>query len=246
MKPTSQPFLSIVIPAHNEEHRLPGSLTQIFEFLETQPYTAEVLVIENGSTDHTLEIARNFAAKYANLYILSTARRGKGLAVRNGMLAAHGKFRFLCDADLSMPIEEISRFLPPMTEKMDVVIGSREAPGAVRYHEPAYRHLIGRMFNTLVRWSALPGLQDTQCGFKCFRGAVAEDLFACQKLDSMSFDVEVLVIARMRGYRIAEIGIPWHFDPDSRVRLVQDSLRMGWDILTVRCNARRGKYDRRT
>ncbi len=238
------PFLSIIIPAHNEEHRLPQSLEQIFTFLEEQPYEADVWVVENGSQDATLAVAQEYSSRFPNLHVIHTDQRGKGLAVRLGMLQARGQFRFLCDADLSMPITELPRFLPPEIEDADIVIGSREAPGAIRYHEPAYRHWIGRAFNLLVRLTALPGLQDTQCGFKCFRGIVADDLFRTQRLNSMSFDVEVLYIARMRGYRIREIGIPWYFDPDSRVRLVQDSLRMGWDILTIRWNAMRGAYVR--
>jgi len=113
----------------------------------------------------------------------------------------------------------------------------------VRYDEPAYRHLIGRIFNSMVRWTALPGLQDTQCGFKCFRRDVAERVFPLQTFPGMSFDVEVLFIARRMGYQIMEIPIPWYFDPDSRVRLIDDSLRMAIDLLTIQRNARRGLYD---
>lgn len=236
------PFLSIVIPAHNEEHRLPRSLELVLAFLREQPYAFDIWVVENGSTDATLAVAQSYAARHPEVHVLHSDRRGKGLAVRMGMLAAQGAYRFLCDADLSMPIEQLPRFLPPAITDADIVIGSREAPGAIRYHEPTYRHWIGRAFNWLVRLTLLPGLQDTQCGFKCFRGPVAEDLFHVQRLDGMSFDVEVLYIAHLRGYRIREIGIPWYFDPDSRVRLVQDSLRMGWDILTIRRNALRGRY----
>jgi hypothetical protein len=141
-----------------------------------------------------------------------------------------------------MPIKEINRFIPPLLADMDVAIASREAKGAVRYGEPVYRHLIGRIFNSMVRWLALPGLQDTQCGFKCFRREVATDVFSRQTFTGMSFDAEVLFIARQRGWRIVEIPIPWYFNPDSRVRLVDDSLRMAIDLLTIRRNARRGVY----
>ncbi len=159
------------------------------------------------------------------------------------MLEARGEYRFICDADLSMPIEQVNRFLPPALTRPDVVIGSREAAGAIRYHEPIYRHLIGRIFNTLVRWAALPGLQDTQCGFKCFHQAAAEEVFCRQTFSGMSFDVEALFIARRLGYHIQEVPIDWYFDPDSRVRLVQDSLRMFVDLLTIRRNAAQGRYD---
>ncbi len=240
---SSQPFLSIVIPAHNEETRLPPSLEKIDRFLTTQPYTAEVVIVENGSNDRTLEVARSYAAHAPYLRVLHETRRGKGLAVQRGMIEAHGEYRFICDADLSMPIEQVNRFLPPALPHFDVAIGSREVKGSVRYHEPHYRHLIGRVFNTMVRLAALPGLQDTQCGFKMFRAAVAEEVFSRQTLTGMSFDVEVLFIARRMGYTIHEVPIDWYFDPDSRVRLAEDSLRMFSDLMTIRRNADRGVYD---
>lgn len=238
------PFLSIVIPAHNEARRLPASLKKILAFLAAQPYDAEVVIVENGSTDDTLALAQRFAAENPGIIrVIHEDRRGKGLAVRRGMLAARGEYRFLADADLSMPIEELPRFLPPTLTDFDVAIASRELPDSRRVDEPTYRHLVGRMFNLMVQALALPGLRDTQCGFKCFRAEVAEDLFSHQTLEGMSFDVEVLFIARRRGYRIVEVPITWYFDPDSRVRLVQDSMRMALDLLTIRYNAWRGVYD---
>jgi len=239
----TQPFLSIIIPAHNEARRLPPSLEKIDAFLDTQPFAAEVLVVENGSIDDTLGIAESYAEKMPRLRVLHEDLRGKGLAVRRGMLAASGEYRFLCDADLSMPIEQITRFLPPELDGFDIAIGSREVAGSVRYDEPWYRHQIGRVFNTMVRWVLLPGLQDTQCGFKCFRGDVAEKIFPLQILTGMSFDAEVLYIARKFGYTIREIPIDWYFDPDSRVRLVGDSMRMGLDLISIRLKAARGDYD---
>jgi dolichyl-phosphate beta-glucosyltransferase len=238
----SSPFLSIVIPAHNEEKRLPPSLQKIDEFLSQQPYPAEVLIVENGSQDRTLEVAASFLTRYSYLRVLQETRRGKGLAVQRGMLEASGAYRFICDADLSMPIEQVSRFLPPQLPNPEIAIGSRELKGSVRHNEPHYRHWIGRLFNTLVRWLALPGLQDTQCGFKCFQARVAEDVFSKQTMDGMSFDVEVLYIARRRGYHIQEVPIDWFFDADSRVQLVNDSLRMFLDLVAIRRNARRGLY----
>lgn len=238
-----KPFLSIIIPAYNETNRLPASLEKVDAFLREQDYTAEVLVVNNGSSDDTLTIAQEIAQRMPNLRVFHEEIRGKGLAVKRGMLEAVGKYRFLCDADLSMPIEQINRFLPPALEPVNVAIGSREVSGAERFDEPEIRHLIGRIFNTIVRWLVLPGLQDTQCGFKCFRGDIAEEIFTLQRLGGMSFDAEVLFIARKRGYEIKEIPIDWYFNPDSRVRLVQDSLRMGWDLLKIRwCNLM-GYYD---
>ena len=139
------------------------------------------------------------------------------------MLEAQGEYRIFCDVDFSMPVKEISRFIPPALPDMDVAIASREKNGAVRYNEPAYRHFIGRGFNTLVRWMALPGLQDTQCGFKCFREEVAERIFPLQTIDGWTFDVEVLFIARRMGYRIVEVPIPWYYNADSKVRVFKDS-----------------------
>ena len=238
------PLLSIIVPALNEEGRLPDTLAQISGFLQAQRYTAEVLVVDNGSTDRTAEIAAEFSRSHSGFRLLQHPRRGKGLALRLGMRAARGEYRFICDADLSMPIEEVNRFLPPGLEGYDIAIASREAPGAVRYGEPAYRHWIGRIFNALVRVLAVPHFQDTQCGFKCFRASVAEDLFSVQRLDGWTFDVEVLFIGLQRGYRVVEVPIPWTYNPGSRVRALRDSLTMLADLFRIRRNWRRGLYAR--
>ncbi len=235
-------FLSIIIPAHNEENRLPATLEQVARFIHAQSYTTEVLIVENGSHDNTLPIALEFAKKNTEFRAIHETERGKGLAIQRGMLEAQGDYRFMCDADLSMPIDEINRFLPPVLPDADIAIGSREAPGAVRYDEPTYRHLGGRAINTIIRWLALPGLQDTQCGFKCFRAEVAQDLFPYQTLKGWSFDIEVLFIARQRAYRIVEVPIPWYFNPESKLHAVSDALRMGMDIVRIRRNAMRGLY----
>jgi dolichyl-phosphate beta-glucosyltransferase len=236
------PFLSIIIPAYNEEHRLPHTLAQVRDFIRLQPYQSEVLVVENGSQDRTLQISQEFAASHSLFQVIHEAERGKGRAVKRGMLEASGKYRFMCDADLSMPVGEISRFLPPQLLNADIAIASREAPGSVRYDEPAYRHLGGRLVNSMIRLLALPGLQDTQCGFKCLRDAVAEDLFSSLSLTGWSFDIEMLYLARLRGYRIVELPIPWYFNTDSKVNPLIDSSAMAWDILKMRWNALRGLY----
>ncbi|HKI70231.1 MAG TPA: glycosyltransferase family 2 protein, partial [Verrucomicrobiae bacterium] len=162
---------------------------------------------------------------------------------KRGMLEARGEYRFLCDADLSMPIEEVNKFLPPELTGFDIAIGSREAPGAIRYDEPGYRHWGGRGINLLIRLLALPGLRDTQCGFKCFRADIAEDIFQFQTFEVISFDPEILFIARLRGYKIVELPIPWYYSDESRINLFQDTLVMIIDLLTIRRNARRGLYD---
>lgn len=244
MTPGERPFLSLIIPAHNEQHRLPATLERVHNFLHIQPYPSEVLVIENGSTDRTAEAAEAFARKNASTRVLTERQAGKGLAVRKGMLAASGQFRFICDADLSMPIEEVNRFLPPSLTDFDIAIASREAPGAIRLGEPAYRHWIGRGFNLLVRLVAIPGFQDTQCGFKCFTAEAAQALFPLQRIDGWTFDVELLFLALKRGYRVREIPIPWYYIPGSRVRLLRDAWLMFADLFRIRSNWRRGLYER--
>lgn len=237
------PFLSIIIPAYNEEQRLPYTLGQIFAFLQEQSYTAEVLVVENGSKDRTFEIATGFAKRYPNLYVFQEKQKGKGNAVRHGMLEARGEYRFMCDADLSMPIAELKKFLPSVLNGADIAIASREVKGAVRYNEPYLRHLTGRIFNNLIRLLVLPGLQDTQCGFKCFRAQVAEEVFQYQTLSGWSFDVEILYIAQRKGYQIREVPIHWYFSADTKISILKDSWQMFLDLLTIRRNARRGLYD---
>lgn len=240
----SAPFLSLIVPAYNEEGRLPTALQQIDDYLNSQDYSSEVLVIENGSQDRTFDVAQGFAKDRKNFIVQRTADRGKGLAVRQGMMSAKGEYRMMLDADLSMPVDQISRFLPPAQPDVDVVIASREAPGAVRYNEPSVRHIGGRVINAMIRLMALPGLQDTQCGFKCFRGKVAEDLFARQTVMGWAFDVEILYIARLRGYSVVELPIPWYFSEQSRLRPVYDALHIFFDLLRIRINASRGLYVR--
>lgn len=236
------PYLSLIFPAYNEQSRLPSTLEKVAQFLAAQPYSAEVLVVENGSTDRTLEIAQDSTRFLPSLRVFHEEGRGKGLAVRRGMLEARGEYRFFLDTDLSMPIEEVNRFIPPLGPDAEITIASREAPGAARFGEPAYRHVIGRVFNTMVRLLALPGLNDTQCGFKCFNAKTAEEIFPHQTITGWTFDVEVLFIARKRGYRIIEIPIPWYFNPQSKVHPLRDSLQMGLDLFQIRWNYTRGKY----
>lgn len=244
MTEQQRPFLSIIIPAHNEEHRLPPSLDKIDAYLRTQPYSYEVIVVENGSADRTAEVTREYAAAHPYVTLIEVDTRGKGLAVKAGMLAAQGNYRFICDTDLSMPIEEIAHFLPPHADGYDISIGTREGKGARRIGEPEYRHIMGRVNNWIIKLTAVRGFEDTQCGFKMFSAEAAEDLFSVQEMSGIGFDVEILFIARKRGYKIREVPITWYFDPDSRMRLVQDSLNMLREIWQIRQNWRKGLYDR--
>lgn len=240
----SNPFLSIVIPAHNEESRLPPSLAQIDAFLQTQPFDAEVIIVENGSRDRTYEVALDCASEYPYLSVIQSPDnlRGKGLAVKQGMLTATGDWRFICDADLSMRIDDLVHFLPPESDGYDIVIASREAPGAVRVDEPEYRHLMGRINNFIIKAAAINDFEDTQCGFKMFSGRVAEDLFAVQRMNGIGFDVELLFIAKRRGYKVKEVPITWYYDPYSTMRLWDDSIKMLSEIWEIRGNWRRGLY----
>ena len=239
----ARPFLSIVIPAYNEEQRLPASLEKIDGFLRHQDYCAELLIVDNGSTDQTVSVASEFAQKRSWVRVVSAAVRGKGLAVKVGMQVARGEYRFICDADLSMPIEEIAKFLPPQSVGYDVMMATREGRDALRIGEPVHRHIMGRIFNRIIQIAALPGIQDTQCGFKMFSRRAAEDLFSVQQMVGIGFDVELLYIARKRGYRIREIPSTWHFDADSRMRLIYDSLYILLEIQQIHRNWQRGVYD---
>ncbi len=239
----TSPRLSIIIPAYNEENRLPNTLEQVFDFSLRQNYASEVLIAENGSSDRTFEVAQDYANSNPHCFAFQTTARGKGLAVREGMIRAVGQYRFMCDADLSMPIAEINRFMPPDLDDFDIAIASREAPGSVRYNEPGYRHWGGRGTNLLIRLLALPGLHDTQCGFKMFRSDLVEDIFPYQTIMNWSFDIELLYIARLRGFRIIEVPIPWYFNAETKLNPIRDAINMVLDILTIRRNARIGRYD---
>jgi len=240
-----RPFLSIIVPAYNEDRRLPTTLPQIVAFLEAQPYRGQVIVVDDGSADSTARVVEQMATQQPLITLIRNEHRGKGYAVKTGMLAAQGDYLFLCDADLSMPIEEVARFLPPALQGCDVAIGSREVAGAMRYDEPSHRHLMGRVYNLLVRLLAVRGFQDTQAGFKCFRREVALDLFPYQTMDGFGFDVEVLFIAQKRGYHIVEVPIDWYHMTNSRVSPVSDSVRMFREIVQVRVNDWRGRYEKK-
>lgn len=238
----TMPLLSIIMPAHNEEHRLPPSLEQIDAFLRTQSYSAEVIIVENGSKDRTYEIAEAFSRRYPYVRAIQVNTRGKGLAVKAGMLAARGEYRFICDVDLSMPIAEILKFLPPYSDGYDISIATREGQEARRVGEPEYRHLIGRINNWIIKLAILRGFEDTQCGFKMFHRNAAEDLFQVQRMTGIGFDIELLYIAQKRGYRVREVPITWYFNSESKIRLVEDSLHLLQEIWEIRQNWNGGLY----
>lgn len=242
---TKQPFLSIIIPAYNEEERLPHSMKQVADFAAAQDYDIEVIVVDNNSQDRTSAVVEAFALDHPFVRLLSEPVQGKGAAVRTGVLNGQGNYLFICDADFSMPVEEISKFMPPALDSYDVAIASRELPGARRLGEPYYRHLMGRAFNLIVRLLAVPRIQDTQCGFKVFRQEVAQDVFPLQTIDGWAFDVEVLHISLRRGYKLVEVPVTWYYMPGTRVHPIRDSIRMFLEVLHVRRNGQLGRYDRR-
>ena len=247
---TQSIFLTVVIPAYNEETRLPPTLVRVADFLRTQPYRTEVLVVENGSTDRTSVVVEEFAAAQVCAddpfeIILLHSLKGKGNAVRQGVAAARGDYILISDTDLSVPIEATPHFLPPELDKRDygIAIASREVPGANRHGEPQYRHLMGRVFNFLVRWLAVAEINDTQCGFKCFSREAARRVFPLQRINGWGFDVELLYIAQRHGIPIVEIPVDWYYRDESRVRPVHDTVTMVAELLRIRRNGRAGVYD---
>lgn len=240
----SPPEVSLVIPAYNEEARLGSTLEALVAFLEEVGWDWEAVVVDDGSRDRTAEVAQAYAARHPRLRLLRLAHGGKGWAVRHGMLAARGRFRVLCDADLAMPPRYLPDLVEPCRRGYAVAVGSREAPGARRVGEPAHRHWMGRAFNLLVRRLAVPGIRDTQCGYKCFTAEAALALFPLQRVKGFAFDVEILYLARKRGLPVVEVPIEWHHRPESKVRPLVHTLTMLGEVLSVRWNDLRGRYRR--
>jgi dolichyl-phosphate beta-glucosyltransferase len=232
--------LSVVIPAFNEARRLGATLERITAYLEAHGTPSEILVVDDGSIDGTADVAR--AARGGVRLLRHERNCGKGHAVRAGMLATSGERRLMTDADLSTPIEELARLETALDDGFDVAIGSRAVAGSrVEVHQPAYREAMGRVFNRLVQALLLPGLHDTQCGFKLFTAAAARTAFASCRLDGFSFDVEALYVARRRGLRIAELPVVWRNDAATRVGLGGGGTAF-LDLLRVRWAAARGAY----
>jgi dolichyl-phosphate beta-glucosyltransferase len=236
--------LSVVIPAFNEESRIGSTLDELERFLAARAWQWEVRVVDDGSADGTCRIVEDYARRQPNIVLQREAHRGKGGAVKAGLLAATARFRFICDADLSMPVSELPRFLPPALTGFDVAIGSREGVGARRVGEPIIRHVAGRIFNYAVQRLTVPGINDTQCGFKMFTAAAVEAIFPRVTVEGWAFDIEVLSIARARGLRIVEVPIEWHYRRESQLSLLRDGAAMFSELLRIRGRARRGDYRR--
>jgi dolichyl-phosphate beta-glucosyltransferase len=232
------PDLSIVIPAYNEQARLLPTLERITRYFGGRGLDYEVVVVDDGSRDQTLEIARQFAAQDRRIKVLHNVRnRGKGGAVRRGVAAARGRLVLFTDSDLSTPIEEFEKLNARLEadDRLGVVIASRAVPGAeLVQHQPWYREVMGKTFNLLVRWLVLSGVRDTQCGFKLYRRDVARSAFRKMTILGFGFDVEVLYLARKGGARIEEVPVIWANALGSKVSPLRDSLRMFGDLLRIR------------
>jgi len=236
--------VSIVVPAFNEALRIGSTLDDLANFLDRQPWRWEVRVVDDGSADNTCQVVEDYRRRHDNIVLQREPHRGKGGAVKAGLLAATAGFRFICDADLSMPVTELPRFLPPVLQNFDVAIGSREGVGARRVGEPLIRHVAGRIFNYAVQRLTVPGINDTQCGFKMFTAAAVAAIFPRVTVDGWAFDIEVLSIARARGMRIVEVPIEWHYRRASQLNLVSDGASMFSELLRIRARARGGVYGR--
>lgn len=253
----ARPALSLVIPAYEEAPRLPETFRALEAWLAAPPRApVEVLLVDDGSRDETLRLCRELeAARPGQVRAIAASHRGKGAAVARGILAAEGELVLFSDADLSVPLCDAERLIEAVEQGADVAIGSRELPGSRREEEPSYRHLMGRAFNRMVQLLVLPGIQDTQCGFKLFRRRAAQDVFTRLRRYGpdaplvrgpmvTAFDVEVLWLARHLGYRVAEVPVAWVHGRGSKVRPVVDALRMARDVAAVKWGAMRGAYDR--
>ncbi|MCH7952107.1 glycosyltransferase family 2 protein [Patescibacteria group bacterium] len=250
----SRPFLSIVIPAYNEaENFKQGVLDEVHEYISRLPYESEVIVVDDGSEDKTADLVERWIKNKKHWRLIRNPHKGKARAVADGVLQAGGEFILFTDFDQATPIGEIEKLLPFMEKGYEVAIGSREVKGSRREHEPSYRHIMGRAWNILVQAVAIPGIRDTQCGFKLFERKAAHELFANlsvyadgeeKEAYTGAFDVELLFIAQKRGFQIAEVPVYWKHVETSRVHPIRDSIRMFADLLRIRIADLTGKYDK--
>ena len=256
MAQKSKPRITIVSPVYNEEKRIEASLKKIYEFMEMQNYSYEIIVSDDGSTDRTKEIVRQYKKEWEELKLLENPHKGKAPAIISGINKAQGENVLFTDIDLSVSIDEIPKMLTWVeNQDFEVAIATREGIGAKRIGEPYMRHLMGRIFNLLVQIMILPGINDTQCGFKMFETNAAKEIFKKSKLYSADdpeitgakvsgFDVELLYIAQKLGYRIKEVPVIWTYGDDSKVHGLKDSYNNAMDVFKVRLNSFRGEYSK--
>ncbi len=237
--------LSVVVPAYNEEKCIANTIERIHGFLEKNFENYEIIVVDDGSTDHTRKIVSGFSGRMKNLKLLGNARRrGKGESVKKGMLQASSEYLLFSDADLSTPIEEIGDFLKYAENGAEIIIGSRAVKEANILKKQSFlRQNMGRAFNFLVQIFLFSGIRDTQCGFKCFSKKAAKALFKLQRTRGFCFDAEILYIAKKKGYKMKEVPVTWINRQDSRVALIGGSLSMFLDIFRIKINDVTGRYE---
>jgi glycosyltransferase involved in cell wall biosynthesis len=245
---------SIVTPAYNEQDKITSTLTQMISFMREFNPSFEIIISNDGSTDKTASLVTNYSQEVPEVQLLDNPHKGKGYAIWNGIMHAKGKYIYVADADLSAPMPELKKLFVWLTDHdYDVVIGTREGIGARRVGEPFIRHLMGRIFNYWIQIIALPGLNDTQCGFKLFKGDAARDIFKrfvlygentkiTNKAYLGSYDVEALYIARKLKYKIKEVPVTWTYVKTTRLSHIRDSIKMAWDVLRIKVNGILGKY----
>jgi dolichyl-phosphate beta-glucosyltransferase len=241
----SYPEISVVIPAYNEEARLAPTLIETLQYFDAGNVSAEIIVVDDGSQDGTSALVLQLASDHDEVRLIRlAANRGKGHAVRSGVVNARGQYVLFADADGSTPIAEIERLRSAIDRGAAIAIGSRAVASAeVQVRARWYRRVIGRIFHSLVSVLTVRGIKDTQCGFKMLRAEIAHDLFSRMRMDGFSFDVELLMMANRRGYSVTELPVNWTHRPGSRVSLILDSLRMARDLFIIRAYALRGDYD---
>jgi dolichyl-phosphate beta-glucosyltransferase len=240
-------MLSIVIAAYNEENRIGESLLKIKRYFDGQDTDYEIIVVDDGSTDNTRQVAADYKSEITNLKIISyPVNKGKGYALRQGVFASKGDAVLLTDADLSTPIDELARLLPLISDQQyDVVIGSRALePNKILKKQPWWRQGMGKTFNRIVKLLVLDGFNDTQCGFKLFSGAAAGVLFKHARVNRFAYDVEILAMAKMKGFRISEVSVRWINSPESKVNPIFDSLQMLFDLIKIRMRMEKEKTKR--
>ncbi len=237
--------LSVVIPAYNEEPRIPDTLRAVSRYLENTLEDYEIIVVDDGSSDRTADVVRGIRRELPRISLISyPSNCGKGYAVRTGVLSSKDDLVLICDADLSTPIEEIERLRTFLANDFDIAIGSRGLQDSdIAVRQPWYRERMGKVFNAFVRTLVVGGIKDTQCGFKLFKGRVARTLFAKNRIDGFAFDVEILFLARKEGYKIKEVPVRWLNSPNSRVKIMSDPLKMFLELFKIRGNWLLGRYN---
>ncbi len=236
--------LSIVIPAYNEEKRIPKTLKKILDYLEGKEYFSEIIIVDDGSTDRTRKVSVRIPTDRVPIRIhANSSNKGKGSAIRKGMLAAKGEYVLFMDADMSTPIDELDRIIPQFHKGYDIVIGSRKMPGVkINIHQPKHREIMGKMFSCLSRIMTVRSVHDFTCGFKCFRRACIKKIFSRQRLNGWCYDSEILFIAHTLGFSIKEIPVTWSDSSDSKVRLWKDVVLSVLDLIRIRINSMLGRY----